>query len=551
MFKNATHAFLQSLRLLWEEGQTVTARGYETKELISHEIRIENPLERVYVIPHRDNNIFSTIAETIWVFGGRNDLDYLSRYLPRAAEFSDDGKVWRAGYGPRLRNWDGVDQLKAVANILTKDRYSRRGVMIIFDPSRDYVESKDIPCSNWLHFIARDEKLHLNVAIRSNDVMWGFSGINTFEWSVLQEMMAFWAGFAVGQFTYFIGSLHLYARHYERAQKIISNLRSKTPYDFGFPNVKFNTPLSKFDETMSYWFGLERRIRNKDIDITAAIEAFPDEFLKNCLQMLYIYNRYLDKTTPQEIADLVSNLPSNDFKVAAIEYFSRKFENRDVIKLQGKELEYFQYFWAEGQLSEGASFEEILKLLTSLHHKKTLVYKNSWRKHGEVLSIFTNITRKYDRIEAIITERAKATTDETLLDTLVDLAVYSTKYLTYLAEYYGPVFADFLKQYQLNAEIEKYRYNEGFEPMLNILAKRYHASDTIKKLSTLLECFNVIKQNHGLLQDILINGDWRASDPRKCSAAADLALAAIHSVVLLSQEDSMQFGKFKNDVENL
>jgi len=40
----------------------------------------------------------------------------------------------------------------------------------------------------------RDGKLHMNVIVRDNDAVWGFSEINSFEWSVLQEMMAYWTG---------------------------------------------------------------------------------------------------------------------------------------------------------------------------------------------------------------------------------------------------------------------------------------------------------------------------------------------------------------------
>jgi thymidylate synthase len=246
MYKNATEAFRDGLLKILQHGQTISVRSHEVGELRSHLVRIKSPLERVYVIPKRNNNIFAMIAETIWVMSGRNDLEYLSHYLPRAIDFSDDGKVWRGGYGPRLRNWQSVDQVKEVARILNEDPNSRRAVMVIFDPAKDFVASKDIPCNNWLHFIIRDKRLHLNATIRSNDVMWGFSGINTFEWSILQEMMAYWTGTQVGEFSCFISCFHLYERHYERAQDIVAYIKDKTLYDFGFTNPPFSTHLDVF-----------------------------------------------------------------------------------------------------------------------------------------------------------------------------------------------------------------------------------------------------------------------------------------------------------------
>ena len=133
--------------------------------------------------------------------------------------------------------------------------------MSLYDPATDFIDSKDIPCNNWLHWLIRDGKLHLNVALRSNDVIWGFSGINCFEWSVLQEMMAFWAGVEAGDATYFASSFHVYKRHYERAEEILKSFRGVHCYDFDLPPPKFCTPFKEFDCSMSRWFEIEGEIR--------------------------------------------------------------------------------------------------------------------------------------------------------------------------------------------------------------------------------------------------------------------------------------------------
>jgi len=70
----------------------------------------------------------------------------------------------------------------------------------------------------------------------------------------------------------------------------------------------------------------------------------------------------------------------------------------------------------------------VLADLLSLHSIKQRAYGASWRKHGEFLSIFANITRKADRLFAGGTE----TPDETLLDTIADLAVYCMLYRSWL-----------------------------------------------------------------------------------------------------------------------
>jgi len=328
------------------DGTFIITRGNEQIEVLSQLLRIRNPDERVITLRHRNNNIFALIAETIWVLGGRDDLEYLCHYLPRAIDFSDDGKTWRAAYGPRLRNWNGVDQFKEIVRIINNDKNTKRAVMEIFNPQKDYVDSKDIPCNNWLHFMVRNGQLHLSVTLRANDAVWGFGGINSFEWSVLQEMMAFWTGTSVGNLSWFVGTIHIYKRHYKTAIKILDTFQNKTLYEFGIQSPKFSTPFNSFDDELRRWFGIEEKMRKGiDAGVYDEIQRIPDDFLRNSLEMLYIYNLYLRETPKEKIAELVEQLPTNDFKIAAIEYFTRRYDQKDLIKLHGKEIEFFDYYW--------------------------------------------------------------------------------------------------------------------------------------------------------------------------------------------------------------
>lgn len=349
MNRNSTAAFYEGLDAILSGGKVIKVRGKEVKEIVPYYLSISRPMERVLITPHRANNIFSTIAETIWVIAGRNDLDFLQHYLPIAKEFSDDGLVWRAGYGSRLRKWPGkIDQIHEVLNILQNERNSRRAVMVIFNPAEDFVDSKDIPCNNWLHFIVRDNYLYLNIAVRSNDIVWGFSGINTFEWSVLQEMIAYWLGVEVGSSNYLIGSFHLYDHHFARAQQMITHRRDKFIYDFGFDTFKFNTPFENMERVLSNWFEIEYKSRKNFIDVERETEIIEDEFLRYSLYMVVIYNQFLQGASKDQIFHLIQGIPLSDFRIAAIEYFFRKFENVSLQELtifSDQELRFLRYFW--------------------------------------------------------------------------------------------------------------------------------------------------------------------------------------------------------------
>jgi thymidylate synthase len=206
-----------------EEGKEVKVRDLMTKEIHPCLMHILNPKKRTLLYPKRGNNPFATLAETMWVLAGRNDMKFLTMFLPRAADFSDDGRVWRAGYGPRMRKWNwGVDeisknllqtdQIEFIVKQLIKDPNSRQAVMSIWDPRYENTveKTKDYPCCNWIHFMIRDDALDCTVVVRSNDAIWGLSSINVYEWTVLQEILANVLGVKVGQYYQMSDSLHLY-----------------------------------------------------------------------------------------------------------------------------------------------------------------------------------------------------------------------------------------------------------------------------------------------------------------------------------------------------
>jgi len=82
---------------------------------------------------------------------------------------------------------------------------------------------------------------------------------------------------------------------------------------------------------------------------------------------------------------------------------------------------------------EPAGREAILLLLERLHRHKDAAYGDAWRRRGEVIAIFANMARKYDRLLIAFTEDRAAST-EPLGDTVADLCVYAGKYLTWIAD---------------------------------------------------------------------------------------------------------------------
>ena len=395
-------------------GDEVGSRNGRVRELLNPQIVITDPQRREVLTIGRKANVFAQIAETMWVLAGRNDIEWLSTYLPRAKDYSDDGKTWRAGYGRRIRHWNrdpgdaGFDQLAYVVNTLRDDPLSRQAVIGIWDPEVDTTPGKDKACNDFIQFQSRLGALHMTVTVRSNDVMWGWSGINAFEWSTLQEIVANLLGVTVGTLTFNIGSLHLYDRHWDRASRLEWEDTPTTIIPFQMPDA-MERDVFHLDILIHQWFDFEEKCRKgemvpEDMDLienemfrswAAAIAYF---WQRDERWLTYLVGTGLAVAVARTPASLLSEAPqmSSEGGVAPT-------HNLAVHERTGA-------FYA---------------FVTDLHAKKHASYGDSWKKRGEQMSILANMARKVDRL-GVGDEYDSAS------DTLVDLLVYALKYECWL-----------------------------------------------------------------------------------------------------------------------
>lgn len=82
-------------------------------------------------------------------------------------------------------------------------------------------------------------------------------------------------------------------------------------------------------------------------------------------------------------------------------------------------------------------FIHLAKALDYLQKVKGKTYGNSWERRGD-MGVLHNIFRKIDRIENIVTDHLRTgkypTGDESLPETVADLAVYALLWMTRLSE---------------------------------------------------------------------------------------------------------------------
>lgn len=209
--------------MFWRD---ISPRGMQTMEHRGPFItEYCEPMERVLWSPYRDANPFFHLMESLWILAGRADVAFLTKYNKNMAQYSDNGVVFHAPYGFRLRNhfekWDGgdrddgaydpVDQIRVAIDLLRADHDTRQVVLSIWDPAVDLgAKTKDMPCNDMVMLKIRDGHLNMTVCCRSNDAVWGAYGANVVQFSMLQEFIAAAVGVPVGVYRQISDSFHVY-----------------------------------------------------------------------------------------------------------------------------------------------------------------------------------------------------------------------------------------------------------------------------------------------------------------------------------------------------
>jgi thymidylate synthase len=318
--KGINDAFQSCINILIDKGQPVVIDGgtndkKDCVELTPFVCEIENAQKRTLICPHRGNNPFATLYETVWVIAGESDITYLEYFLPRCRDFVDphiQPNHWRAAYGRRLRKSAGfndsvgftideetrattcnvifVDQIKYVYTKLKQDPASRQAVMTIWDPAKECTveRTNDFPCSNHVAFLIRNGALNCTLTMRSNDVMWGFSGINVYEFTVIQEILAKLLGVRVGKFTHFVNSFH----YYKNCEEKLKRLSKQEPIRVDDVPV-FEFPIGEgYDNTMQIYERLLARVNAFVRLPTSEFLITSGAWLKSIIKMTEV-ERYL------------------------------------------------------------------------------------------------------------------------------------------------------------------------------------------------------------------------------------------------------------------
>jgi thymidylate synthase (methanogen type) len=324
--KNVNEALRLGVMLMKNTKRRIAPRGMETIEYDGPVITTYvNPEQRVCTIPERDANPFFHLMEALWILAGRQDVEWLAQFNQQMRKYSDDGKVFHAAYGHRLRKHFGVDQINETIRLLKADPDTRRAVMAIWDPDHDlFFASKDIPCNDLIAFKIRDGFLHMTVMCRSNDMVWGAYGANAVQFSMLQEYIASCVGVKMGRYVQISDSFHVYVNEqWEDMQKI--QVHGYDPYrdDIAPFPLFFSSNRKEFTHDLRMFF--DAAIPSDHQYTTPFFEYVAKPMLK-CWLM-----HKLGGDGMHAVADIAAT----DWRLAATQWLSKREEWNDASARQG------------------------------------------------------------------------------------------------------------------------------------------------------------------------------------------------------------------------
>lgn len=247
------------LKTLSELPFDVTASRGTSSEIFGVLLKLTNPRARISRTETKGKP-FSALGELLWYLSEDNLLDFISHYISRYTDESEDNKTIRGGYGPRIFNMHGkYNQLKYIITLLKNSPNTRRAVIQIFDASDTEKKYKEIPCTCTMQFVIRNNKLNMYVSMRSNDAFIGLPH-DIFTFTMIQEIVAKTLNVDLGIYNHSVGSLHLYE---ENKDKALVYLRE------GFQSTKITMPEMPEGDP---WSAIEI-VKKAEIDIRNEIHV--------------------------------------------------------------------------------------------------------------------------------------------------------------------------------------------------------------------------------------------------------------------------------------
>jgi len=220
-FNSLHELFLSELQALTYFGNDVSSNGSNQTELLFRSIELTDPTALSIGFPSRKFNVNYAVMEFLWYLSRNRNVENIGKCANIWLRIQDGQKEVESNYGTFIlgEQWDWIK------SELKKDKDSRRCTIVIGQPYHKTKNWHDIPCTQYMQVFIRDNKLHLGVNMRSNDIIFGLCNdifnFALFQQLMLNELREIYPDLELGSYYHNAGSLHLYEMHYEMREHIL------------------------------------------------------------------------------------------------------------------------------------------------------------------------------------------------------------------------------------------------------------------------------------------------------------------------------------------
>lgn len=229
--------FLSVFRGIMKYGHESSPRGQRIIEQEDKMFAID-PRFPIMNFEDRNVNIDYFKREWIWKLSGDRYDDSIAKYAKAWGGLKDVDGGYNSNYGQYFfGKQNGFDW---VVKELIRDKDSRRAIILLLNDEHLRTNNPDHVCTFSVGFRIRDNHLNMSVNMRSNDFIWGFTN-DSFTFCMLYRLVYgylkhFYPQLKIGLYTHKADSLHIYERHWDMTNKIISGGVAKyTPLVIPFP----------------------------------------------------------------------------------------------------------------------------------------------------------------------------------------------------------------------------------------------------------------------------------------------------------------------------
>ena len=169
--KNFSTVFRDKLEWIERENNSADPRGLKVKEQIFGSMEID-PIQPIANFKSRPFNWKYFAGELAWYLKGDRDIDYINNFSSFWKGITNpNSNEINSNYGSLVLN----EQLEWVVDSLVKDRNSRQAIMFFNRPDFQFEGNKDFVCTMYANFFIRNNKLHMKIQMRSNDMFYGLT----------------------------------------------------------------------------------------------------------------------------------------------------------------------------------------------------------------------------------------------------------------------------------------------------------------------------------------------------------------------------------------